>query len=189
MTQTQTETQSRPKPPMPDLSKCETVTRRKRATKYRPARADTITYERTPASVDDLDQSQRWFQECGEYVVSVTRVRVWIKSDFEKPVGQSEQDRWPSTCGYEVTFECGATGFVCCYNDHAELTALVDADRKGYLAGVYCGRKYGKRRGNNVCWLYGKRSKRAFQPVDRLPSSCCLELYRRAAGQQWPPQH
>ena len=143
-----------------------------------------LTVERTPASLADLDQTQRWLEQAGgpANIRSINLVKVWGRYAFdaERPLDKN----YPSCTGYEVTFRSGSVGFVVVYHDHAELVALVTCG-KSYLAGVYCDRKYGRRRGQNATWLRTQRSKRSYFNPDKVPDSCCAELYVRARGEGW----
>jgi hypothetical protein len=144
-----------------------------------------VTVERTPASIGDLDSGSRFYQTCGDAIRIVRKVHVWRQSMFDG--GRlSPEDRGPhdGQHGFEIVFACGAVGYLPADYENEDLIALV-ADFKGYLAGLWCGRKYGMQRGPAVAWMFAQRSKRARQNADRVPTTCIAELYARANGQPW----
>lgn len=127
----------------------------------------------------EKEKSARWYQETKDAIESVSRVTLTALTERQAESGR--KDTCP-TEGLEVRFSSGAVAFVSQYQDYDEMTALVDANRKGYLNGCYVSKKYGLCRGSAVCWYMAQRSKRSYQNPERTRKSCALELYRRADG-------
>jgi len=137
-----------------------------------------VTVEHTPAAITDLNQNARWFQTVGSEVVSVTRVKVTHQSvDYPSSTPYTEE-------GWEVTFKCGARGYVNANKEWPELDALV-VGTKGYLHGLAVWRKHKNIVGSPVPWFGAQPSTRARQNANTAPRCCAAELYARAAGKPW----
>lgn len=140
----------------------------------------TVTVEKTPATISDLNQEARWFKTVGSEVVSVERVKV-TRQDADFPSAHPYIEE-----GFEVTFKCGARGYITEYlrDIHAELNALV-VGTDGYLHGLAVFPKRGNIVGTPVPWFTAQPSKRGRQSANRAPRCCAAELYARAAGKAW----
>lgn len=136
-----------------------------------------VTVEKTSATLADLDQTARWFQTVGSEVVSISRVKV-THQDVTFPGNPYSEE------GFEVTFKCGARGYIVEYRDWSELNALV-VGTKGYLHGLAVFRKRGNIVGSPVLWFGAQPSARGRQNANTAPRCCAAELYARAAGKSW----
>lgn len=137
-----------------------------------------VTVIRTAAKVEDLNRKARWFQTVGAEVVKVERVSV-TRNSVEFPNSSPYEEK-----GWEVTFKCGARGYVTDYRDGSELNALV-VGTKGYLHGLAVWRKHGNIVGSPVPWFMAQPSARKRQNANTAPRCCAAELYARAAGKPW----
>lgn len=137
----------------------------------------SVTIERTPAAVSDLNTSARWYQTVGTEVTSVERVKVTRES-------VSFPGNPMVTEGFQVSFRCGAVGWITEYRESAELDALV-MGTKGYLHGLAVWRKHKHIVGHCTAWFRCQRSARARMNPDSAPKCCAAELYARAAGKPW----
>jgi hypothetical protein len=137
----------------------------------------TVTVERTPATIEDLDWSARWFETVGAQVAKVERVKVTRKTDTSTPYTET---------GFEVTFLCGAKGWITVYGgaQGAELNALV-VGGKGYLHGLAVWKKRSYTVGNCVPWFTAQMGARKRLNANTAPKCCAAELYARAAGKPW----
>lgn len=136
-----------------------------------------VTIERTEATVLDLDQNSRWYQELRGEIVSVERVKV-SREDVEFPRNPYVEN------GFEVTFKCGARGYVPADRRHQELDALV-IGTKGYLHGLAVWRKRCWIVGAPTPWFRAQQGPRKRLSPERAPRCCAAELYARAAGKPW----
>ena len=135
----------------------------------------TVSVTRTPLSVGHLNQEARWFQTVGSEVTKVEWVSVSRLSDLGGT---------PYTeAGFEVTFKCGAVGYVTA-GPHEELNALV-VGGKGYLHGLAVWRKHGNLVGSPVPWFQCQWGARKRLKANSAPRCCAAELYARAAGKPW----
>lgn len=137
-----------------------------------------VTVEKTEATVSDL-RDARWLQTIGaDQIVKVERCKVTRQSvEFASSHPYIEE-------GWEITFECGARGWVTDYRDGSELNALV-VGTKGYLHGLAVWRKHGNIVGSPVPWFLAQPSARKRQNANTAPRCCAAELYNRAAGKSW----
>jgi hypothetical protein len=136
----------------------------------------TVTVERTPATIDDLDWKSRWFMDVGSQIAKVERCK--ITRTFEK-----SSNPYVET-GFEVTFLCGAKGWITVYRDYSELNALV-VGTKGYLHGLAVWRKHRNIVGHCVPWFTAQMGDRKRLNANTAPRCCAAELYARAAGKPW----
>lgn len=136
------------------------------------------TIESVPAAVSDLNPEARWLKTIGiDQISSVRRIRCTMNTVL-RPVPAPQ-----ATVGFEITFKCGARGFIC-HRDMPELDALI-VGTKGYLHGLAVWRKHGRIVGTPVAWFIGQRSARGYQNANSAPRVCAAELYARAAGKSW----
>jgi hypothetical protein len=134
-----------------------------------------VTIERTPATLTDEEKAERWYETTSTSIVSVSRVKVYTVT--KRDADEGREDKYP-TEALEVRYSSGAVAYV----HNGEMTALVDANQKGYLNGCYFHKKYGLCRGWAIGWYMAQRSKRSLQNPERTRKSCALELYTRAQG-------
>lgn len=139
-----------------------------------------VVVTKVPATVADLNQSARWFQTVGHEVHTVERVQV-SRYSLSSVTGQPGTPY--TTEGFEVSFKCGARGFVRA-DGYQELDALV-VGQKGYLHGLAVWRKHKHIVGTPTPWFRAQQGARARLNADRAPRCCAAELYARAAGQPW----
>ena len=136
-----------------------------------------VTIVRIPADVSDLNTSARGFLTVGAEISSVERVTV-----------TRESATYPGnpmiTEGFQVTFRCGAVGWITPRREMDELDALV-VGTTGYLHGLAVFRKHKHIVGSPTPWFRCQRSKRARMNPDSAPKCCAAELYARAAGKSW----
>jgi len=136
-----------------------------------------VTVEKTAATIADLNQNARWFQTVGSEVVSVERVKVSRESVAYQSTPYTEE-------GFEVTFKCGARGYVNDRKEFPELDALV-VGTEGYLHGLAVWRKHRWIVGCPTPWFRAQMGRRARLSPERAPRCCAAELYARAAGKPW----
>ena len=139
-----------------------------------------VVVTKTPATVQDLNQSARWFQTVGNEVHTVERVQV-RRYSLSAVTGQPGEPY--TTEGFEVSFKNGARGFIMAHG-HQELDALV-VGQKGYLHGLAVWRKHRHIVGVPTPWFRAQQGARARLNADRAPRCCAAELYARAAGKPW----
>lgn len=138
------------------------------------ARTIVVTVKKGEASLSELNQCSRWYQQCGSSVVSVSHVTVWLQAPSLTKMGQPD---YLGTPGYEVQFRCGSVGLVIREGAREELMAVVTPDSQGYITGVW--KKRGRLLGHAVPWFMAQH-----QDPDTRNSSAS-ELYAMAQGEDW----
>ncbi len=139
----------------------------------------SVTVEREPASVLYLNRKSRWFQTVGDSIVSVEKVKV-TRNSVKHPSSNPYVEQ-----GFEVTFACGARGYIVERSDgSAELDALM-VGTTPYLHGLAVWPKHGSIVGAPVPWLLAQRTKRGRASANTAKRCCAAELYARAEGKPW----
>ncbi len=141
-----------------------------------------ITTTRTEVCIADMNG--RWLDHIGvNQVVKVEHVKTHTVTGRTHTVTGSFGGG-SIEAGFEVTFKCGAIGFVSQRPHGQELDALI-VGTKGYLHGLAVWRKRGHIVGTPVPWFRTQKSARAHQNPNTAPRTCAAELYARAAGKPW----